>query len=93
MKFDSAGPASTLPTGSVARTWKRCEPSASAALVKGLEQAANGSESRRQAKVASASLAAKVMLGVLSAVVAGGPAVIEVTGAVVSTVKLDSAGV
>ena len=69
MKLDSAGVASTLPTASVARTWKRCEPSASAALVNGLAQAANAPESIRHWKVAAPSLAVNSKLGVLSAVV------------------------
>ncbi len=88
-----AGVGSVLPAVSVARTSNVCAPSASAAVVNGVVQAANAPASTRHWKVDPASVAVKENVGVLSLVVPVGPAVIVVSGGVVSTLNARLAGV
>ena len=79
-----AGVGSVRPTPSVARTSKTCAPSDSAPVVNGELQDANAAASTRHSKVAPASVAVKENVGVLSLVVPLGPAVMVVSGGVVS---------
>ena len=74
-----------LPAASVARTSNVCEPSASAAVVNGDVQDAKAAASTRHSNVEPASVEVNVNVGVLSLVEPRGPAVIVVSGAVVST--------
>ena len=80
-----AGLASTLPTVSVARTWKLCDPSASAGVVNGEVHAANAPESTEHSKV-EASLAVKPKLDVDNLLGLVGLDVNVVSGAAVSIV-------
>jgi hypothetical protein len=80
--------ASTLPAASVARTSKVRAPSASAAGVYGDVHAVKDAASMRHWNVALASGEEKLKVGVLSAVGPTGPAVMVVSGGIVSTVKL-----
>ena len=86
-----AGVASALPATSVARASKLCAPSASAAVVCGEVQAAKAAASTRHSNDDPAS-EANENVGVLSLVVPLGPAVIVVSGGVVSTVNERVAG-
>src|SRR5438128_7044753 len=83
-----AGVASTLPAGSVARTWKVWLPSASALWLCGLVQAANAAPSSLHSKVLPALVAVKLKLALVLLVRTGGLAVIVVSGAVVSMVQV-----
>ena len=82
-----------LPAASVARTSKVCEPSDSAVVVNGVVHDAKDPPSTRHWNVEPASVEVNENVGVLSLVVPDGPAVIEVSGGVVSTVKVRLAGV
>src|SRR5438093_1094341 len=89
-----AGEASKFPTASLARTSKVCGPfDRPAARVYGEVHAANASESKRHSKPAVPVLPLNSKVGVSSAVVPEGPAVMVVSGGVVSTVKERLAGV
>ena len=79
-----AGVASTLPAASVARTDTLCGPSARVVVVQGLVQLAHAPESTWHWNVDPLSLDVKANVGVLSLVVAVGPELIVVSGAVVS---------
>ena len=81
-----AGEASVLLAASVARTSNVCAPSDSAPVVNGDEQDANAAASTRHSNVEPASVAVKENVGVLSLVGPDGPAVIVVSGGVVSIV-------
>ena len=87
-----AGVGSVRPTPSVARTSKTCAPSDRAPVVNGELQDANAAASTRHSNVEPASVAVNVNVGVPSPVVPLGPAVIVVSGAVVSTVNARVAG-
>ena len=80
-----AGDASVFPAASVARTSKVCAPSASTADVNGVAHEANTPESTRHSNVEPDSVAVNENVGVLSLVAPDGPAVIVVSGGVVST--------
>jgi hypothetical protein len=84
VKARVAGVASRLPAGSVARTLTVWLPAASAAVVHGLAQVAHEALSTRHAKVEPAWSALNEKVGVVSSVGPLGPAVIAVSGAVVS---------
>ena len=88
VKARLAGEASTLPAASIARTSNVCGPSLSADVVNGVVQAAKVPASTRHWKVESAWLEVKENVGVLSFVGPDGPAVIVVSGGVVSTVNV-----
>src|SRR5262249_30956477 len=90
VKVLDAGVASTLPAGSLARTVKVCEPSASAPSVSGEEQLTNAPPSTWHSKLAVPSGDENVNVGVLSVVGAGssGPEVIDVSGGVVSMLQV-----
>ena len=79
-----AGVASMLPTPSTPRTSYVCDPRARPGSDEGDEQVAHAPPSRRHWKVETSS-AENVNCAVLSVVVAGGPEVIVVCGAVAST--------
>ena len=81
-----AGEASVLPAASVARTSNVCAPSDSAPVVNGEEQDANAAASTRHSNVEPASVAVKENVGVLSLVGPDGPAVMVVSGGVMSIV-------
>jgi hypothetical protein len=83
-----AAVASVLPAGSVARTWKVCEPSLTAAYSAGLVQAVKAASSRVHSKLESSSPAEKWKLASAPLVRAGGPALMLVCGEVVSTVHV-----
>ena len=87
-----AGVASVLPTVSVARTWKLCEPSASDDVVSGDVQGVKTPPSSEHWKVA-VSVAVKLKLDVELLLKIGGFAVIVVSGAAVSIVHVYVAGV
>jgi hypothetical protein len=89
----SAGVGSVLPASSVARTLKRCAPSASGPTDCGEEQGANPSPSRSHSKLEPASEELNAKLGCGSALVSVGPDSTVVSGGTVSTVNLRSAGV
>ena len=91
LKAREAGVTSTLVAVSIARTSKVCAPLASPVVVNDDVQAANGRPSTRQSKVAPAS-ELNENVGVLSLVGPFGPAVIVVSGAVMSTLKVHVAG-
>ena len=98
LKLRVAGDASVLARASVARTENVCAPSGSTAVVwvaPGPEHGPNAAPSTLHAKVAPASGELNPNVGVVSSVVApvAGPDVIEVSGAVVSTVNDEAAGV
>ena len=93
VKARSAGVWSLRPTASVARTRNVCWPNASSRVTSGVLHATNGSLSMLQVNVAAGSLDANAKAGRRSSVVSPGPALIVVSGAVVSTVKLRIAGV
>ena len=88
-----AGVASVLPAASVARTSKVCAPRLNAPVVNGDVHGANAAASTRHSNVEPASVAVNEKLGVVSLVTPLGPAVIVVSGAVVSTVNDRLAGV
>ena len=94
VKLRDAGVASTFPAGSVARTSKVCAPSASDAVVSGVE-CTNPMRRRRPGtrSVEPAWSAENANVGVASFVGPDGPLSIVVCGAAVSTVKLRDAGV
>ena len=92
LKLLAAGELSRLPAASVARTSNVCGPSARAAAVKGDVHSLNPPPSTLQANVAPGSGDENENVGVLSSVGPDGPAVIVVSGAAVSTVKLLPAG-
>jgi hypothetical protein len=85
-KLRLAGVGSTFPAASLARTSKVCAPSASLAVVWGEEHGANEALSTRHSKLDPGSLDENSNVGVLFVVVApaAGPAVIVVSGGVVS---------
>ena len=80
-----AGVRSVLPAASVARTWKVCEPTARPEYALGDVQAANAAASSLHSNVEGVSDEEKENEALVSVVVAGGCAVIVVSGAVVST--------
>jgi hypothetical protein len=86
-----AGVASGLPAASRARTWNWCEPIATV-YVAGEEQDANAAPSSEHSKLDPVSVDVNSNCAVVLDVVAGGPAVIVVWGATVSTVMLRPAG-
>jgi hypothetical protein len=90
-----AGVASGLPAGSIARTWKVWEPSASELRLRGDVQAAKAPASSRHSKLAAPSGDEKLNVAEFTVIVEppAGPESIEVSGATVSTVKLRLAGV
>ena len=88
-----AGVGSVLPAASVARTSKVCAPSASTAVVNGVLHEPQAPPSTRHSNVEPVSVAVNENVGVLSVVVPVGPAVIVVSGGVVSTVNDRLAGV
>ncbi len=81
-----------LPAASVARTEKVCEPSVSAASVSGEVHDPNEPLSTLHSNVEPVSLEENSNVGVLSLVAPDGPAVIDVSGAAVSTVIVRVAG-
>jgi hypothetical protein len=81
LKEREAGERSVFPAGSIARTWKVWEPSASCAVVCGELQAANDPESTRHWKSEPASEEEKAKVGVGSLIVPLGPELIVVLGA------------
>src|SRR5438128_10472786 len=87
-----AGVASTLPAGSVARTWKVWRPSASALLLCGLVQAAKAAPSSLHSKVLPALVAVKLKLALVLFVTRRSSDLIVVSGAVVSMVQVKLAG-
>src|SRR5215210_4134395 len=93
MKLRDAGVASTFPAGSVARASKLWAPSASDAVVTGVEHEPHAPPSTRHSNVESAWLAEKANVGVESLVGPDGPLSMVVFGAAVSTVKPREAGV
>ena len=80
VKVRLAADRSGLPAGSVAKTANVCEPSASAAVVKGVLQGVIGPLSTRQLKLEFASSDEKANVGVESFVVPDGPELIVVSG-------------
>src|SRR3954447_7850858 len=88
-----AGVPSRLPAASRARTWKVCPSVASGGSVRGDEHGANAPASTRHWKLAPLSFALKANDGMRSLVDPLGPAVIVVSGAIVSTRKPRLAGV
>src|SRR3954468_5938234 len=84
----AAADGSTCPARSIARAWKVCVPSPTVKLVTA-GQAANGDPSSEHSNEAPGSDAASVNAGVWSVVSTplAGPALIEVSGAPVSTVQ------
>ena len=88
----AAGVASVLPAASVARTWKVCEPSARAAVVRGDVHAANAAASTLHSNVDPASVAPKAKVGVVS-LVGEAIGVSVVSGGVRSTWKSQVASV
>ena len=93
VKMCDAGVGSTLPARSVARTSNVCAPSASDAMLSGVEHEAHAPPSTRHSNVEPASSAENTNVGVGSFVGPDGPLLIVVCGAAVSTVKLREAGV
>src|SRR4051812_6103855 len=85
-QLHDAGEASTLPTVSVALTWKLCAPTATVTLV-GLVQVENAAPSRLQAKVALSS-AVNVNVAVVAPGPFEGPELSVVCGGVVSIVQV-----
>lgn len=83
-----AGVASTLPAGSMARTWKVCEPSASAPVANAEVQALNAEPSTLHWKVEPACVAVKENEDVAEFEMSGGCAVMVVSGGIVSTVHV-----
>jgi hypothetical protein len=79
-----AGVGSVLADGSVARTWKVCEPSVSPPYVFGLAHAAKAPASRLHSNVEPPSLDAKSKVAPVLVVIPLGPAVIVVSGGIVS---------
>ena len=73
VKLREAGVASTFPTGSVARTSKVCAPSASEAVVMGVEHEAHAPASTRHSNVEPAWSAENANVGVASFVGPDGP--------------------
>ncbi|HMJ94421.1 MAG TPA: hypothetical protein VK486_01120, partial [Thermoleophilaceae bacterium] len=93
VKLRDAGVASTFPAGSVARASKLWRPSASEAVVTGVEHEPHAPASTRHSNVEPAWLDEKANVGVASLVGPDGPLSIVVCGAAVSTVRLRDAGV
>ena len=93
VKLRDAGVASTFPAASVARTSKVCAPSASDAVVSGVEHEPHAPPSTRHSKLEPGWSAENANVGVASFVGPDGPLSIVVSGAAVSTVKLRDAGV
>ena len=93
VKLREAGVGSTFPAGSVARTSKVWAPSASDAVVSGVEHEPQAPPSTRHSNVEPAWSAENANVGVASLVGPDGPLSIVVCGAAVSTVKLRDAGV
>ena len=89
-----AGEASGLPAPSIACTVKVCWPSGTSVRVRGLVQAANAALSSLHWNVDPSSEEVKLKEGSLSLVVepGAGPAVIVVSGAVVSTGRTGATG-
>ncbi|MEJ7787875.1 MAG: hypothetical protein WKF96_23990, partial [Solirubrobacteraceae bacterium] len=97
LKLRLAGVGSVLPAASVPRTSYLCRPGLTALVVCGEVHDAKGSPSTRHSKLDPASSALNANVGVSSSLVGGGPAVIVVSGGVVSggvvsTVKAREAG-
>ena len=90
VKARLAGDRSGLPAPSVANTAKVCEPSASAAVVKGVLQAVKAAPSMLHWKVEPGSVEEKVNVGVESPVAPDGPESITVSGGVLSPPVLGS---
>src|SRR5207247_917705 len=84
---NEAGVASVLPTASVARTWKVCEPSATPKSVSGEVQLANAPESSLHWKVKPVSVALNWNTAVVALVGLPGETVIDVSGGRLSTVQ------
>ena len=83
----SAALGSVLPASSVACTAKVCRPSARPSYRAGLSQAVNAAPSSEHARLEPSSLKASSKLALASFVRVGGPAVIDVSGAVVSILQ------
>ena len=86
-----AGVGSTLPAASMARTSNVCVPAASVAGVKGTCRPRSAAVSMRHWNVEPASVEVNAKVGVVS-LVGSGPAVIVVSGAMVSTVHVCARG-
>ena len=80
VKVREAGEGSVLPAGSIARTSRVCEPSASCAVVCGELQAAKAPVSTRHSKLEPVSEEENVKFGVGSLIVPVGPESIVVSG-------------
>ena len=81
VKLRDAGVGSTLPAGSVARTSKVCAPSASDAVVSGVEHEPHAPPSTRHSNVEPAWSAENANVGVASLVGPDGPLSMVVCGA------------
>ena len=76
----TAGLASTLPSGSTARTWNSCDPKVTSSYSRGEVQAVKTAPSSEHWKVVSGSLLVKVKSASSSGVWLAGPAVTVVSG-------------
>jgi hypothetical protein len=93
VKLRVAGVASALPTTSRARTWNACWPSLSVEYVAGDAHVAKVTPSSEHWNVAAPSGEVNENVALVAGVGPLGPAVIVVSGAVVSTVQVREAGV
>ena len=85
--------ASVFPAASVALTWNVCEPCARFEYVVGLAHATNEPESSLHWNVEPDSVEENANVAVLALLLPEGPLVMLVSGATVSTVQLNEAGV